>query len=156
MKKWSGVNYKFLGDTMQFVLILFLLWVNIELSKLFRVTKQHAKILAMLLNPVDKVEPVLANTKSVLFVKLPTIRTLAVFCKTLFTILSTVANSIELNTEVFIAFVVGHSCTLIHCQLHIRPDDLSSKISVVIGQGSIDTIVKTTNWLDVRQGLYKM
>ena len=110
----------------------------------------------MLLNPVDKVEPVLANTKSVLFVKLPTIRTLAVLCKTLFTILSTVANSVELNTKVFIAFVVGHSCTLIHCQLHIRPDDLSSEISIVIGQGSIDTIVKTTNWLDVRQGLYKI
>ena len=153
-----SVNYKILGDTMQFVLILLVLWIFIELSKLFRETKQHAKILAMLLNPssIDKVEPVLANTKSVLFVKLPTIRTLAVFCKTLFTILSTVANSVELNTKVFIAFVVGHSCTLIHCQLHIRPDDLSSKISIVIGQGSIDTVVKTTNWLDIRQGLYKI
>ena len=110
----------------------------------------------MLLNPIDKVEPVLANTKSVLFVKLPTIRALAVFCKTLFTILSTVANSVELNTEVFIAFVVGHSCTLIHRHPHIRPDDLSSKISIVIGQGSIDTVVKTANWLDIRQGLYKI
>ena len=69
----------------------------------------------MLLNPIDKVEPVLANTKSILFVKLPTIRTLAVLCKTLFTILSTVANSVELNTEVFIALVVGHSRTLIRC-----------------------------------------
>ena len=141
---------------MQFALILLLLWIFIELSKLFRVTKQHAKILAMLLNPIDKVEPVSANTKSVLFVKLPTIRTLAVFCKSLFIILSTVANSVELNTEVFIAFVVCHSCTLIHRQLHIRPDDLSSKISIVIGQGSIDIIVKTTNWLDIRQGLYKI
>ena len=72
----------------------------------------------MLLNPIDKVEPVLANTKSVLVVKLPTIRTLAVFCKTLFTILSTVANSVELNTEVFIAFVVGHCLTIKLCKCH--------------------------------------
>ena len=102
-----------------------------------------------LIYPINEVCHASSHPKTVLFVKRPAIGTFAVSVVHDFGVLSTVTLAVELNSEVFIAFALGHSSTLVNSQVHVLPDDLISEVCVMIGKSSIEIIPKTTNWLRI-------
>ena len=102
-----------------------------------------------LIYPINEVCHASSHPKTVLLVKRPAIGTFAVSVVHVFGVLSTVTLAVELNSEVFIAFALGHSSTLVNSQVHVLPDDLISEVCVMIGKSSIEIIPKTTNWLRI-------
>ena len=102
-----------------------------------------------LIYPINEVCQVSSHPKTVLFVKLPAIGTFPIFVVRVFGVLSTVTLAVVLNSEIFIAFVLGHSSTLVNSQVHVLPHDLISEVCVMIGKSSIEIIPKTTNWLRI-------
>lgn len=105
-----------------------------------------------LLDPVNKVGQTVSHTMTNIFVEHPAVFAFPMFCVTLPSILSAMTLSIKLNGEVLVPLVISHSCTLIHCQLHILPNYLTSEIGVMYWQSSIVKIVViTSNWLKAWQ-----
>ena len=107
------------------------------------------KLVTNLIYPINEVCQVSSHPKTVLFVKLPAIGTFPIFVVRVFGVLSTVTLAVVLNSEIFIAFVLGHSSTLVNSQVHVLPHDLISEVCVMIGKSSIEIIPKTTNWLRI-------
>ena len=80
--------------------------------------------------PINIISVRLSYSKSQGFVNFHTFVTPAMFVISLRSVISSMALSIILNSEVFETFVEGHLCALLH-GLHLCPVNLTSEISVV-------------------------